>query len=64
MQGGRRKKKSIKDKIKEKLPGSHKHEEHKAGHAVPAPGTGTRAAAAHEKKGIMEKIKEKLPGHH
>ncbi|VAH78556.1 unnamed protein product [Triticum turgidum subsp. durum] len=59
-QGGRqRKKKSMKEKIKEKLPGNHKQEEHKAGHTVPAAGTGT-----HEKKGIMEKIKEKLPGHH
>lgn len=69
-QGGRqRRKKSIKEKIKEKLPGSNnsnKQEEHKgAGHAVPAAaGTGTHAAATHEKKGIMQKIKEKLPGHH
>lgn len=67
-QGGRRKKKSIKEKIKEKLPGSHKHEEQKAGgHAVPATATtttGTHAAGTHEKKGLMEKIKEKLPGHH
>jgi hypothetical protein len=59
--GGRqRKKKSLKEKIKEKLPGGHKQEEHaKAGQAVPTAGTGTT-----EKKGIIEKIKEKLPGHH
>ncbi|KAG8055726.1 hypothetical protein GUJ93_ZPchr0001g30898 [Zizania palustris] len=63
-QGGRRKK-SIKQKIKEKLPGGHKQqEEHKAGHAVPAAETGTHAAGMHEKKGIVEKIKEKLPCHH
>ncbi|KAL5226402.1 hypothetical protein ABZP36_014667 [Zizania latifolia] len=63
-QGGRRKK-SIKEKIKEKLPGGHKQqEEHKAGHAVPAAETGTHAAGKHEKKGIVEKIKEKLPCHH
>jgi hypothetical protein len=59
-QGGRRKKKSIKDKIKEKLPGGgHKQREEQKQHAMPATATGT-----HEKKGIMYKIKGKLPGQH
>ncbi|CAA6665593.1 unnamed protein product [Spirodela intermedia] len=59
--GGRRKKKGMKEKIMEKMPG-HKPEHqqhHEAGYAP--------QSAAHqepEKKGIVEKIKEKLPGHH
>lgn len=60
--GGRRKKKGITAKIKEKLPGHHQ-----------ATGTTTTATAYdttgtgvihHQKKGMLEKIKEKLPGAH
>lgn len=66
-QGGRRKKKGIKEKIKEKLPGGHKDDEQQqtaygepttTGHGYGVEGE------QHEKKGIMEKIKEKLPGGH
>lgn len=52
--GGRRKK-GLKEKIKEKIPGG--------GHAS-AEEHGQTAEGQHEKKGMMEKIKEKLPGHH
>lgn len=67
-QGGRRKK-GLKEKIKERLTGGKHKEEH-----GPAPTTTTAAAGIaeqqhhhheqHEKKGMLEKIKEKLPGHH
>lgn len=58
----------MKDKIKEKLPGSKDERDSETTTPVPAAG-GTNphptAAATHnEKKGILEKIKEKLPGHH
>ncbi|XP_062181851.1 dehydrin DHN3-like [Phragmites australis] len=71
--GGRRKK-GIKEKIKEKLPGGQKDEQQ--GHAgmtggacgqqghTGMTGTGTGAEGTGEKKGIMDKIKEKLPGQH
>ena len=71
-----RRKKGIKEKIKEKLPGGHKDNQHTAatggaygqqGHTGMT-GTGTGGAAytegTGEKKGIMDKIKEKLPGQH
>ncbi|CAL4988328.1 unnamed protein product [Urochloa decumbens] len=72
--GGRRKK-GIKEKIKEKLPGgskdSSKHQDMATGGAVgqqghaAATGTGVHGTeATGEKKGVMEKIKEKLPGQH
>jgi hypothetical protein len=74
--GGRRKK-GIKEKIKEKLPGGHKDDRQHAtgtggaygqqGHTGMT-GTGTGGAygteGTGEKKGIMDKIKEKLPGQH
>ncbi|OEL27908.1 hypothetical protein BAE44_0011073 [Dichanthelium oligosanthes] len=74
--GGRRKK-GIKEKIKEKLPGGHKNDQQHAtatggaygqqGHTGMT-GTGTGGTYATEgtgeKKGIMDKIKEKLPGQH
>ena len=63
-QGGRRKK-GMKEKIKEKLPGGHKEarpgQEYSS--ATTAPGYGGEGEQ-HEKKGIMDKIKEKLPGGH
>ena len=78
--GGRRKKKGVKDKIKEKLPGpagvgtttSNFSSTTAMGQGVfdrPTSTAGTGSAAhqserQHEKKGLMEKIKEKLPGHH
>lgn len=73
--GGRRKKKGLKEKIKEKLPGTHKSDEEKAQTHTPTTmptgtaatttaGTERRYGEEHEKKGIMEKIKEKLPGGH
>ena len=65
-QGGRRKK-GIKEKIKEKLPGG-KTTEQQHGYGTTGTGTGTTGVGYeqehHEKKGIMDKIKEKLPGHH
>lgn len=67
--GGRRKKKGIKEKIKEKMPGGHKQEQQSYGTATTTPGTGGAYGTTggygeqpHEKKGMMEKIKEKLPG--
>ncbi|PVH34077.1 hypothetical protein PAHAL_8G133200 [Panicum hallii] len=73
--GGRRKK-GIKEKIKEKLPGGHKDDQHttatggaygQQGHTGMT-GTGTGGTytteGTGEKKGIMDKIKEKLPGQH
>lgn len=72
-QGGRRKK-SIKDKIKDKLGGGkHKDEQTPSTATTTGPTTtttttttttGAAADQHHEKKGILEKIKEKLPGHH
>jgi len=72
--GGRRKK-GIKDKIKEKLPGGHKDNQHatatggaygqQQGHTGGTTGGGTYGTeGTGEKKGIMDKIKEKLPGQH
>ncbi|KAF8692783.1 hypothetical protein HU200_016452 [Digitaria exilis] len=73
--GGRRKK-GLKEKIKEKLPGKNKDGQQTAAGGTAAYGqqghAGTAAPAGHatagttegEKKGVMDKIKEKLPGHH
>lgn len=69
--GGRRKK-GIKEKIKEKLPGGNKDNQQHATatggtHNTGVAGTGTHGTAADgtgEKKGVMDKIKEKLPGKH
>ena len=59
-QGERRKKKGLKQKIKEKLPGGkHKNEEYSS---TMTPGYDVYEQ--HEKKGIMDKIKDKLPGTH
>lgn len=63
-QGGRRKKKGLKDKIMEKLPGGHSSEEAESQAAGRYGGGYEGAQYEPEKKGIMEKIKEKLPGHH
>uniref|UniRef100_A0A3Q7I6Q6 Dehydrin n=1 Tax=Solanum lycopersicum TaxID=4081 RepID=A0A3Q7I6Q6_SOLLC len=66
-QGGRRKKKGLKEKIKEKFTGGkHKNEEpHHQAHGVGTRTTTTTTTTTeHEKKSMMEKIKEKLPGHH
>ncbi|KAF5753006.1 dehydrin DHN1 [Tripterygium wilfordii] len=63
--GGRRKK-GLKEKIKEKLPGvGNRHEGMSQATSTTTPG-GTYSSAGHhhEKKGVIEKIKEKLPGHH
>ena len=57
-QGGRRKK-GMKEKIKEKIPGvGHKDEQKHTGGATTTPAHGQHH------KGMMEKIKEKLPGTH
>jgi hypothetical protein len=65
-QGGRRKKKGLKQKIKEKLTGGKHKEEH--GHTVDVHTTTTGPAGEQyqeqEKKSVIEKIKGKLPGHH
>ena len=66
--GGRRKK-GMKEKIKEKLPGGHKQEQQGYSTTTPGGGYGTTGGygeQTHEKKGMLDKIKEKLPGtgHH
>jgi len=58
--GGRRKK-GIKDKIKEKLPGGNKDEQITTG---PGDAYGYEGEQGHEKKGVMHKIKDILPGSH
>ena len=72
--GGRRKKKGMKERIKEKLPSGHKTDEHGQqgyghGKATTGPGyegtTMTIGATGHhdpEKKGFVEKIKERMHG--
>ncbi|CAN0861580.1 Dehydrin Xero 1 [Linum grandiflorum] len=63
--GGRRKKdKSMKQKIKEKLPGQHRDEPAAHATSTTTPGGYRTAEEPHHKKGIMEKIKDKLPGGH
>ncbi|CAH9119261.1 unnamed protein product [Cuscuta epithymum] len=66
--GGRRKK-GLKDKIKEKLPpsiGGQKHDYYDPSTGATTATTGGAAGYGyeehHQKKGIMDKIKEKLPG--
>lgn len=75
--GGRRKK-GLKEKIKEKMPGGRKDNNQATatgayggtGYSGAGPTTGTAGttggtyAGTHEKKGVMEKIKEKMPGGH
>ncbi|KAF8659114.1 hypothetical protein HU200_058764 [Digitaria exilis] len=61
--GGRRKK-GIKEKIKEKLPGGNKDNQHQATATGATHSTGATADSTGEKKGVVEKIKEKLPGKH
>lgn len=57
--GGRRKK-GVKEKIKEKLPGGQKDN-----NADTTATTGTHGTeGTGEKKGLKDKIKEKLPGQH
>ena len=70
--GGRRKK-GLKEKIKEKLPGGHKKPEADAAAAAPA-AVHAPAPAPHaedvsspdgkEKKGLLGKIMDKIPGYH
>lgn len=70
--GEKKRKKGLKEKIKEKISGDHKEnseqkvemENCSTGHVA---GNANYAAATQEdqeKKGIMDKIKDKLPGHH
>ncbi|KAL2520493.1 Dehydrin Xero 1 [Forsythia ovata] len=60
--GGRRKK-GIKDKIKERLPGGHNDEQNYGTQTTtPAGGYGYGGGEHQEKKGVVGKIKEKLPG--
>ena len=60
----RKKKKGLKEKIKEKLPGGHK-DSNQQDTATGATGTGAHGTeGTGEKKGLMDKIKEKLPGQH
>ncbi|CAN6371842.1 unnamed protein product [Urochloa humidicola] len=72
--GGRRKK-GLKDKIKEKLPGGHKDSQQnqataaggtygQSGYAGTTTAHGTDGTGKGEKKGLVDKIKDKLPGHH
>lgn len=57
--GGRRKK-GIKEKIKEKIPGVGHKDDQKHTSATTTPVQGQHQ----QHKGMMEKIKEKLPGSH
>lgn len=61
--GGRRKK-GLKEKVKEKLPGHHDDRPEAVSTTTPGGYSSAEHEGHHEKKGIMEKIKEKLPGHH
>ncbi|XP_021286983.1 late embryogenesis abundant protein [Herrania umbratica] len=68
--GGIRKKKGLKDKIKDKLTGG-KHKEEVQSQTTTHESKATTTSVAHgqqhtehEKKTMMEKIKEKFPGHH
>lgn len=68
-QGGRRKKKGLREKIKEKLTLGKQKDEHPQTTGFSAATTTTTTTTAtqhhdHEKKSMMEKIKEKLPGGH
>lgn len=66
-ENGVRRKKGMKEKIKEKLPGAaggHAHRDQSHAASTTTPGGYEAAGEHHEKKGIMDKIKEKLPGHH
>ena len=65
-ENGVRRKKGMKEKIKEKIPGVGGHsraDDRSYANSTTTPG-GYEAAGErhHEKKGIMGKIKEKLPG--
>lgn len=58
--GGRRKK-GLKEKVKEKMPGEHKEDPARAEYGTT---TTDQHGLPEEKKGMMEKMKEKLPGQH
>ncbi|XP_021732075.1 late embryogenesis abundant protein-like [Chenopodium quinoa] len=69
--GGRRKKKGLGEKIKDKLMPGGKHKDQEVDHtATTTMATTTTTTIQHhedepaEKKGLMDKIKDKLPGHH
>ncbi|KAE8655070.1 Late embryoproteinsis abundant protein D-11 [Hibiscus syriacus] len=64
-EGTGRKKKGVKDKLKEKLPGGALKEQQYQAASATTPGQGpTYPQHNQEKKGVMDKIKEKLPGGH
>ncbi|XP_038896300.1 dehydrin Rab18-like [Benincasa hispida] len=60
--GGRRKK-GLKEEVKEKMP-RHHHEPQVMSSTTLGGYSSAQYEGQHEKKGIMEKIKEKLSGHH
>lgn len=62
-EGTGRKKKGLKEKLKEKIPGNKEHQSQASSTTTPGQGP-TYQQQHHEKKGVMDKIKEKLPGHH
>lgn len=65
-EGGRRKKKGVVEKIKEKLPGGDHGSDKQKTSATATVGDGVGGGYAgeegHEKKGLIENIKKKLPG--
>ncbi|KAL2926665.1 Late embryogenesis abundant protein [Bienertia sinuspersici] len=72
VEGGRRKKKGLGEKIKDKLMGG-KHKDQENVEVVGGTTLTTSTVTTlehhehdneHEKKGMMDKIKEKMPGHH
>lgn len=59
-EGGRRKK-GMKEKIMEKMPGGHAQQEGEYNQHAQTTYTSTEGG---EKKGMMDKIKDKIPGMH
>ncbi|TYI01497.1 hypothetical protein ES332_A11G205000v1 [Gossypium tomentosum] len=62
-EGTGKKKKGLKERLKEKIPGNKEHQSQATSTTTPGQGP-TYHQQHHEKKGVMDKIKEKLPGHH
>lgn len=61
----KRKKKGLKEKIKEKISGDHESTDQKKDEVIPMDNfPAPNSAEENKKTGFMDKIKEKLPGHH
>ncbi|XP_054807579.1 dehydrin DHN1-like [Prosopis cineraria] len=62
-ENGVRRKKGMKEKIKEKIPGVGGHSAHAHQTSTTTPGGAGSSEDHHHKKGFMDKVKEKLHGH-